>query len=370
MGRFSLSVSVLVLLLSAGLVACDDSSGSAEPDLPGEATVTAPSTAETRARFEPPDGTVLVFVGQDNASTGGNGPYRDGYVDHLGVPAGVTHYVYFVEGETNAFDFTFDDGSVDGLGSETTWGAGPMCMRCYLESETLRGTAVHLSISMEFGAEVRVADGEHDHLIDELAAFLEEFRETPFFIRIGYEFDGAWNGYEPEKFRAAWRRIVDRLREAGRDNFATVMASSSVHVPRETWATYWPGDDYVDWLGYSWFGHHRGPEAALDLAREKGKPVMIAEAAPRGFYLEGLGLVWYDWYQPLFQHIEENPDVVKALAYINADWDAQPMWSGWGDSRIQVNDAVREAWLARMDQPGYLHGPEGVYEAIDFSPER
>ena len=326
---------------------------------------------QATARYEPPHGQVLVFIGQDNRSVGGNGAYRDGYVDHIGVPGGITHYVYFAEGATNAFSYTFETGRVDGLNTLTTWGAGPMCMRCYLESEDLQGVAVHLSISMEFNSEDSIASGEYDHLIDELAAFLREFGRFPFFIRIGYEFDGAWNGYDPEHFKRAWRRIVDGLRERGADNFATVMASSRYHVAREVWDEYWPGDDYVDWLGYSYWHFEPAENTVLALAREKNKPVMLAEVTPRGIFLNLLGqLIIGDWYQVLFSHIEANPDVIKALAYIDANWDEQPMWKGrgWGDTRVRVNEDVAKWWTQKMAQPAYLHGPRGLYEAIRFVP--
>ena len=114
-------------------------------------------------------------------------------------------------------------------------------MRCYLESDTCEGTAVHLSISMEFNSEDSVASGDYDHLIRELAAFLQEFSHVPFYIRIGYEFDG-----------------------------------------------FWPGDEYVDWIGYSF---------------------------------------WY-------------------------------------------NEPVKQWWVKKMAEPGYLHGPEGLYKAIGFEPGR
>ena len=35
--------------------------------------------------------------------------------------------------------------------------------------------------------------------------------------------------------------------------------------------------------------------------------------------------IWDEWYGPLFQYIHEHSDVIRALAYINADWDSQPM---------------------------------------------
>ena len=78
------------------------------------------------ARFTPPPGKILVFAGQDNESVGGTLKHRDGYVDNVGVPAGITHYVYFAEGWTNDFNRTFATGKVDGLNSETEWASGPM----------------------------------------------------------------------------------------------------------------------------------------------------------------------------------------------------------------------------------------------------
>jgi hypothetical protein len=320
------------------------------------------------AKYEPPQGRVLVFVGQDNKSVGGTDKWSDGYVDHIGMPAGITHYVYFTEGHTNEFGFTFDEGHVDGMLSETTWGAGPMCMDCYLSDEDFKGIVVHLSISMEFGSEDKIATGEYDHLILELADYLTKYQHMPFLIRIGYEFDGSWNDYDPENFKLAWRRIVDGLRERNVDNFATVMASSRRHLPIETWETYWPGDNYVDWIGYSYWANETPHPLALDFARAKNKPVFIAETTPRGFFLNMLqdGQVWNDWFQILLDHIEENDDVIKAVSYINTHWDADPMWSGWGDSRIETNAKVKQKWLETMQQERYIHQTEGTYDLIGF----
>ena len=70
---------------------------------------------EITGRFAPPAGKVLVFIGQDNASVGGNSKYHDGYVDNVGVPGGITHYVYFSDGWTNKFGRAFSSGRVAGL---------------------------------------------------------------------------------------------------------------------------------------------------------------------------------------------------------------------------------------------------------------
>ena len=347
------------------------------PETDASSTDAAPAAQEAPApralaKFEPPEGKVLMFIGQDNESVGGSEKWSDGYVDTFGPAAGMTHYVYFTEGKTNRFGAEFDVGHVDGLNSETTWAAGPMCMRCYLESETYDNSVVHLSISMEHDDEPQVAAGEHDHLIDELAAFLNEFSHVPFLIRIGYEFDGEWNHYEPEAFKTAWRRIVDGLKAQGAENFATVMASSTMGVSREVWDSYWPGDAYVDWVGYSYWSGNTFSSETLDLAREKGKPILIAEATPRGFRTDtGSPLIWFDWFAFAFQHMEDNADIIKGFAYINAHWESQTMWEGgaWGDSRIEANEFVTNMWKQKMAEDRYVHQTEGTYDLIRFSPE-
>ena len=346
----------------------------------GGAKEAGPDPDPNRAlvKYEPPYGNVLVFAGQDNVAVGGTEKWQDGYVDHFGTPAGFTHYVYFSEDKQNPFGFSFDIGSVDGLNSETTWGAGPMCMRCYMESAKLSGTVAHLSISMEHDDEPQVAAGEYDHNIQELADFLKEYSDVPFLIRIGYEFDGPWNSYEPEPFKQAWRRIVDKLRAEGVTNFATVMASFTRHAADETWEAYWPGDEYVDWVGYSYFGvkEHflvrlltiRQPKGdTLAFARKKGKPVFIAESTPRGYLLGEQDEAWEEWFEPFFEHIEANKDVVKAISYINSHWAAQPMWEGpmWGDTRLQVNAKIDEKWRKKMSEDLYVHETKGVYKLIN-----
>ena len=350
--RTAISVAIAALLVSCGQGVNDVERTERQP-----------------AKFEPPEGKVLVFVGQDNASVGGTDKWPNGYVDSFGPPAGITHYVYFSEGKENPFGGKFDVGTVDGLNSETEWAAGPMCLRCYLESDALQNIVVHLSISMEHDDEQAVASGAYDHNIRELAAFLSEFDHIPFLIRIGYEFDGSWNDYEPQAFKDAWRRIVDMLRAEGLTNFATVLATYRMDIPDDEWERYWPGDEYVDWLGYSYWQGGTFSNNALDFARRIGKPIFIAESTPRGYQMiSSDDNVWFDWFRFYFRHIEENADVVKAVSYINADWDADAMWQGrgWGNTRIQDNPLIAEQWLRKMDEERYVHGTTATYELIGF----
>jgi beta-glucosidase-like glycosyl hydrolase len=322
---------------------------------------------EIAGKFAPPAGKVLVFAGQDNASVGGTAKYSDGYVDNVGVPGGITHYVYFSEGWTNGFDRTFAKGSVAGLNSETEWAAGPMHQKAYLDSPTLDRCVMHLSISMEGNCEDKVADGSFDHLIAELVKFVGDHPEHPFLIRIGYEFDGSWNGYDPENFKKAFQRIVDALRAKKLTNFATVFASSSMVTPKQ-FEDYDPGADYYDWVGYSWWGGDKDGLPAIEFARKVGKPVFIAEATARGHFFEkeDPAKVWDTWFKKFFDHIEQHKDVIRAVSYINADWDSQDMWTDWGQTRIETAPLIKKRWLEKMADPMFINAADVPFEQIGF----
>jgi len=326
---------------------------------------------EIQGKFAPPAGKVLVFAGQDNISVGGTEKYNKGYVDTVGVPAGITHYIYFSEGWTNGFGRTFPMGSVAGLNSEVEWAAGPMCQKAYLDSPRLKECVMHVSISMEGGGEVKVANGTFDHLINEFVQFIADHPDRVFFIRIGYEFDGSWNKYQPESYKKAFRRIVDFLRRRNLSNYATVFASSSTVKPGQ-FEEYDPGSEYYDWIGYSWWGNEKkfGDAApALAYARKLKKPVFVAESTARGHYFdkEDSEELWSGWFNKFFQHIEANKDVIRAVSYINADWDGQDMWDGWGQTRIETNPLVQQRWQRKMAESTFINAADNPLKVIGFS---
>lgn len=197
-----------------------------------------------------------------------------------------------------------------------------------------------------------------------------------------------------------FRRIVDVLRAEGSDNVqfvwqgAAAVADEVIDGGQEDIRQWYPGDNYVDWMGFSWFMNpdetiqiaspaYSPPtprelaDEILDFARERSKPVMIAEASPQAMDLLNTFMadhspiwdgtpggsrvdmsdteIWEHWFGPLFELMSENDDVIRALAYINANWDAQAMWgppyaSGfWGDSRLEVNNEIAARFSAAVD---------------------
>ncbi|MEC9123369.1 MAG: glycoside hydrolase family 3 N-terminal domain-containing protein, partial [Verrucomicrobiota bacterium] len=157
--------------------------------------------------------------------------------------------------------------------------------------------------------------------------------------------------------------------DANLTNFATVYASSSGATPQQ-FEQYDPGPEYYDWVGYSWWGGERDGQAALDFARKVGKPIFIAEATPRGHFFdrEDPQQVWDTWFQQFFTHIEENKDVVRAVSYINANWEGQDMWKGekWGQTRLETAPLLKSKWLEKMAEAQFVNAADKPFDLIGF----
>ncbi|MBD0401596.1 glycoside hydrolase family 26 protein [Flammeovirga sp. EKP202] len=305
------------------------------------------------AKFVPSDGEKLLIVGQDLGAVGGLSNYTDGYVDAFEYyPAGVTSYTNIV--------------NLQGLMSKANYGAGDVNAQQYIDDSNFTNSTIALGLFL-VGQETAVIEGTRDYNIRRLANWIKN-TNRPVYLRIGYEFDGPHNNYNPSNYVKMYQHIVDVFDEERVLNCDFVWQSDGVHAANILNA-YYPGDEYVDWMAFSYFG--RGAGASLiSFAKQKGKPVMIAEATPMGYDLEATTEnVWSIWFQPLFDLINNN-ESIKALAYINVDWNAQPMWRdsdiNWGDSRIQTNAVVTENWKTAIDDGTWLKSTSDLFNSIGY----
>ncbi|MVN86415.1 hypothetical protein GO986_06510 [Deinococcus sp. HMF7620] len=259
-------------------------------------------------------------------------------------------------------------------------------------------------------------------LLQNMRSIITDLKNSgrPVFVRLGYEAEGPWNGYWPDAYKTVWSWFKAEIGRQGASNIALVwqlaawcdggvLAGSQPISPTGSnsngqgpvggnlaayYDQWWPGSSNVDWTGISVFDQNQtcsngltAVQNVVNYLKGKGKPIMIAESTPRGYTLAADGqvkfeqvgrptrtgltgqTVWNEWYAPFFNFIEANSNDIRAVAYINDDWEAYSHWqcslspSGaiqggcaegeWGNSRLGVNATVRNNWLSRINNGQY-----------------
>jgi hypothetical protein len=273
------------------------------------------------------------------------------------------------------------------------------------ELPALRDSLLHLSVSWVADTDTNtkpnnrlITTGAFDENIDRLASWCAT-QQRPILMRIGYEFDRGLPvrdfHYDPAYFSAAFRRIVDRLRAAGADNVASVLASTnypslSPALTTESFNRFYPGDDYVDWLGCSMWHPTDVDQVILGEARRRDKPVLLAETTPMKCnigqstrYPLYVGVVqtiaareiWDRWHQPMIDFIQANSDAIGGWHYIAANWSTDAMWGKVPlftncDARPWANEEFLEIWNRRMNTAPFLQSSKSLFSDLGYRAHR
>ncbi|WP_242928758.1 glycosyltransferase [Pontibacter vulgaris] len=171
--------------------------------------------------------------------------------------------------------------------------------------------------------------GNYDEYIKRYAQLIAK-TGVPMYLRFGHEPENPfypWSpeyGNSPEKYVAAWRYVVDKFRQEGVTNVAWVW-NPWKHT---TMLDYYPGDDYVDWIGVTAlnYGQAYSDHAwrtfddlyepfRSHLTRIK-KPVMLAEFGTTEFGGDKAAWLKYALYNISFDYPE-----IKAVVFFNSDRD-------------------------------------------------
>jgi len=339
------------------------------------------STLAGHKPIRPAPGKVLFIAGQEAGHLGGRPSegMGDGYLDHVPTrPGGFTLYC-----------------SVSGAAD-----LGSMSRVCNLPA--LKDSVLHLSVSWVADSDLSTRDnnrllttGAFDKHIDRLAEWCAA-HPRPILLRLGYEFDRGLPfpnfHYDPAYFAQGFRRIVDRFRVARADNVSTVLASTnfSGNLPTlttEAFNRFYPGDDYVDWLGCSMWIPDAVDETIFNEARKRGKPVLLAETTPVKYnigrslhfpYYIGFSepispqAIWDNWHKPMIDFIKANADIIGAWHYIVANWSAESHWK-WEylfancDARPWGNAEFLEIWNKHINSATFLQASSTLFHDIGFS---
>ena len=214
----------------------------------------------------------------------------------------------------------------------------------------------------EYASLAAVAKGEYDFYIIPWAKAAAAYRH-PLMIRFAHEMNdpyrypwGPQNGNRPDDFIAAWKHVHLLFQKMGATNVLWVW---SPHISMPWFEYYYPGDEYVDWVGVGvlnygtiaswsrWWSFHQILEKAYPQLLRFGKPIMISEF---GTLAQGGDVA--EWYRQAFYHITHTYSRgVRAVVFFNqpADITISPDYPlNWSLTQSARAREVVAAELARM----------------------
>ncbi len=230
--------------------------------------------------------------------------------------------------------------------------------------------------------------GKWDKYIDTWADSAREFGQ-PLFVAWGLEMNGTWfpwSGYfygagkvaqniggkklfvGPELYKKTYRYVVDRVRARGAKNILWVFHVNNYSYPQDLWnqiAEYYPGADYVDWLGMSAYGKQFASDPWVDpvdafeypyqdlAALDPAKPMMLAEWGIGEFPKAGNK---GDWIRNAFQEIQTKCPRVKAIVFWHERW--QNSDESYSNLRVHSSPASLNGYRSSVACPYWLSRPQ------------
>jgi len=231
-----------------------------------------------------------------------------------------------------------------------------------------------------------IINGRWDAYIDKWADAARAFGH-PMIVAFGVEMNGDWfpwsgiyyggdewvnerkNWMGPENFKAAYRHVVDRVRARGATNIKWMFHTNNYSYPMDTWnfaPAYYPGSDYVDWLGLSVYGQqfkdepNPGIGSLVDWPYQEmcgldpNKPIMIAEWATGEFphSINEPGIYKPEWIKQALELFRARYPRIKAAVYWHERWQNADQ----SYSNLRVNSSVESlnAYRQGVANPDWL----------------
>jgi hypothetical protein len=177
-----------------------------------------------------------------------------------------------------------------------------------------------------------ILDGDADDLIAAAARRLRDL-DQPALLRWGWEMNGDWyrwggakNDQDTEGYVKCFRYLRKIFDDEGAENVSWVWSPNWNSSPRKDWNridAYYPGDDFVDWVGISGYNLHREtPETLFDPIYHKyaaRRPIMITEVGSKDYG----GTTKADWIRQLTAYVEQRPAIGGVVWF---DTDTHPSY--------------------------------------------
>ncbi len=223
--------------------------------------------------------------------------------------------------------------------------------------------------------------------LKEISDMLEDYETVPVYLRFAAEFDVWENQADAEAFKSAFRYVSKYFKDRN-SNAAIVWSPAQASNWYVDIADYYPGDEYVDWVGVSLYaqkyfrgdihasdadqvvfkcGANSEPVTAIkDIIEAYGdrKPIMLSESGC-GHKLIKTGQDTSDFaMQRLKEYYSYLPMVypqIKLIAYFDWYVDAEGEKS---DYRLTTNSELQNEYLSLIKGERFIHG--GYNGETDF----
>lgn len=221
--------------------------------------------------------------------------------------------------------------------------------------------------------------GKYDSYIDYWADAAKSYGK-PIFVSWGLEMNGDWfpwsgafhgagkkiNGkyLGPETYKNAYRYIVDRVRAQGATQIIWVFHVNGYTEPQVSWnqmAQYYPGANYVDWLGLSAYGKQFSHENWFSAAEsmdnyyhelsliDPNKPIILAEWGIGEFPKSGSKA---QYIHDALERILFRYSRMKAAIFWHERWQNEN--NTFSDLRVNSSPAALNAYRLGISNPLWL----------------
>ena len=173
----------------------------------------------------------------------------------------------------------------------------------------------------------------------------------------------------PEYFKRAYRYIVDRVRARGASNVLWIFHLNNFSEPYMSWnalAQYYPGPNYVDWLGLSVYGQLESDDSKWDLFDEMiqkpydeicqldpDRPIMVTEWGVGEFPTRGDKAAWIT---TAFDHLSTRFPRLRAAIYWNERWQNSKTML-YSNLRVDSSPGALAAYRKGVGAPFWIGDP-------------
>lgn len=229
--------------------------------------------------------------------------------------------------------------------------------------------------------------GKWDSYIDKWADAAREYGK-PLLVSWGLEMNGTWFPWSgsfygkgkvigkkdgqplyagPELFKKAFRYVVDRVRARNAVNILWGFHANNIPTPLEPWnmmTNYYPGSEYVDWLGLSAYGKmdREGDWLSFSQTMENAygeicqldpnKPIILAEWGVGEYPPSRKD----EFIATAFAELQTKYPRVKAAVYWHERWENGD--GSYSNLRVNSSPEVLDAYRSGVAAPYWIDRPQ------------